>query len=140
MLEGLLPIALAATAQTAALPPAAAFGPQIEAIRAFARGSGEALWPGFGGAPFGFLLIEPHGETLLCHPRLPGGFTAIGRDPATGCDRAVRGPGNFGPGLLAAMPIFGPPATIVMGTPETTGLTPARWRATILHEHMHQWQ
>jgi hypothetical protein len=38
------------------------------------------------------------------------------------------------------MPVFGPPATIVMGTPESTGRTPAQWLRTILHEHFHQWQ
>ena len=27
-----------------------------------------------------------------------------------------------------------------MGTPEATGLKPADWRRTILHEHFHQWQ
>ena len=45
-------------------------------------------------------------------------------------------PGNW----LAAMPLFGPPSTIVMGTPASTGLTGPRWRSTVLHEHVHQWQ
>ena len=42
--------------------------------------------------------------------------------------------------LLAAMPVFGPPSTIVMGTPSSTGRTEAEWTRTILHEHFHQWQ
>lgn len=42
--------------------------------------------------------------------------------------------------LLAAMPVFGPPSTIVMGTPEATGLDRTTWVRTILHEHFHQWQ
>jgi hypothetical protein len=38
------------------------------------------------------------------------------------------------------MPLFGPPATIVVGTPEATGYKPVEWRRTVLHEHFHQWQ
>jgi hypothetical protein len=38
------------------------------------------------------------------------------------------------------MPVFGPPSTIVMGTPEATRLSLPRWRSTVFHEHFHQWQ
>lgn len=115
-------------------------GPELAQIRQVARGAGEALWPGYGSASFGFLLIEPGGETLLCHASAPPGFTAAGRDEATGCDRLVRPRGNLPGTWLAAMPLFGPPSTIVMGTPTATGLALPRWRSTILHEHFHQWQ
>lgn len=140
MFEALIQSAIAAAVQIAVPPPAVALAPHIQAMRDYARGPGEALWPGYGDAPFSVLLIEPQGETLLCHPRLPQGFTAAGPEPITGCPRAIRARSGFGGNLLAAMPIFGPPATIVMGTPEATGLATARWRATVLHEHMHQWQ
>ena len=133
-------LALWTAAAQPAAPSPGTFGPELARLRQVARDGGEALWPGYGSAPFGFLLIEPGGETLLCHPAAPPGFTAAGRDEATGCDRLVRPrstlPGNW----LAAMPLFGPPSTIVMGTPSATGLALPRWRSTILHEHFHQWQ
>ena len=109
-------------------------------MRAIARTAGEALWPGFGDAPFGFLLVGRDQELLLCQPSPPRGFTPAGRDETTGCDRLVRRRTGLPEGLLAAMPIFGPASTIVMGTRESTGLTLLRWRAAVLHEHFHQWQ
>lgn len=115
-------------------------GSELAALRELARIQGEALWPGYGTAPFSFLLVHGEREVLLCHPSLPAGFTRDGADAATGCDRFVRPRSGLPDALLAAMPLFGPPSTIVMGTPETTGLSPPRWRSTILHEHFHQWQ
>ena len=38
------------------------------------------------------------------------------------------------------MPVFGPPATIVVGTPEATERAPTMWLQVLLHEHFHQWQ
>jgi hypothetical protein len=113
---------------------------RLAATRAFAAAEGERLWPGYGAAPFGFLLLEPDKETLLCHASVPPGFTAAGRDAATGCDRYTRARGTLPAQLLAAMPMFGPPSVIVMGTPEATGFTPAAWTRFILHEHFHQYQ
>jgi len=131
---------LAFLSAQAAAPPPEPLAPEIATLRAFARERGDAVWPGFGAAPFGLLLIRGEREILLCHPTAPPGFTAEGRDAATGCPRLGRPRGALPAGLLAAMPIFGPPATIVMGTPEATRLGAARWRSTILHEHFHQWQ
>lgn len=37
------------------------------------------------------------------------------------------------------MPLFGPPSTIVMGTPAATRLDAGGWTRTVLHEHFHQW-
>ena len=115
-------------------------GAELAAIRATARQDGDAIWPGYGDAPFGFLLIEGDREILLCHPTAPPGFTDEGRDPATGCTRRTRARSGLPDTLLAAMPIFGPPSVIVMGTPEATGRELRWWRATIHHEHFHQWQ
>jgi hypothetical protein len=113
---------------------------ELVAARRLAASEGERLWPGLGTAPFGVLLVRPEGETLLCQPSLPQGFIAAGQDAATGCTRATR-PRSALPGnLLAAMPLFGPPSTIVVGTPAATGLSLPRWRATLQHEHFHQWQ
>jgi hypothetical protein len=101
---------------------------------------GDALWPGYGKAPFGFLLVKPDRETLLCDPRLPDGFVREADDPLLKCKRAS-GPSSWRkPSFLAAMPVFGPPSLIVMGTPKTTGRSLGDWKITILHEHFHQWQ
>lgn len=131
---------LVVTSFQPAAPALDALSPEIAAIRGLASGAGDALWPGYGDAPFGFLLLEPGGETLLCHTPVPAGFSPAGRNAATGCAQFTRPRGNFPADRLAAMPLFGPPSTIVMGTPEATGLSLPRWRATILHEHFHQWQ
>ena len=117
-----------------------ALGPQLLQVRRFAEVEGEAMWAGYGAAPFEFLLVESSVETLLCRTSVPAGFAPAGADKVTGCARFTRARTPLSDGLLAAMPLFGPPATIVMGTPETTGRTPASWLRTILHEHFHQWQ
>jgi hypothetical protein len=113
---------------------------ELAAAQAAARTEGERLWPGYGAAPFGMLLVRGDRELLLCHPSVPAGFRPAGLDAATGCHGFTRPRSSLAPNLLAAMPLFGPPSTIVIGTPEATQLAPARWRATIWHEHVHQWQ
>jgi hypothetical protein len=133
-------LAFAAIAASTLAAPAEPIGAELSALRDIARSQGEALWPGFGSAPFGLLLVHGEREVLLCHPSMPAGFSPDGADAATGCDRFVRPRSGLPDALLAAMPLFGPPSTIVMGTPETTGLSPARWRSTVFHEHFHQWQ
>lgn len=115
-------------------------GTSLLQVRRFAEVEGEALWPGYGTATFEFLLVEASAETLLCRKSVPPGFTADGQDELTGCARYLRPRTGLSDKLLAAMPLFGPPPTIVMGTPETTSRTPASWLRTILHEHFHQWQ
>ena len=134
-------VALAAQATQVTVPTRPPdWGAELAMLQGIARGPGEALWPGFGTAPFGMLVIERDGETLICHPSLPTGFATPSRDAATGCDRSMRPRGNLPDSLLAAMPVFGPPSTIVVGTPQATGVSLARWRLSILHEHFHQWQ
>jgi hypothetical protein len=131
---------LLAASGAAPFDVASRLAPDLAAMRAFAARTGERLWPGYGTAPFGFLLISPSGETLLCHPDRPDGFTSGPKEPHTGCSSAVRPRSSLPDALLAAMPLFGEPSTIVMGTPEATGRSPDAWRLTILHEHFHQWQ
>ena len=113
---------------------------ELASAQAIARAEGERLWPGYGEAPFGMLLVRGDREILLCHPTVPAGFTAAGTDSATGCPAFTRPRSALPPNLLAALPIFGPPSSIVIGTPDATGLALPRWRATIWHEHFHQWQ
>ena len=104
------------------------------------RDKGEVLWPGFGKVPYGFLLVEAEREILLCDGRLPVGFVKQKDNAILSCPQAV-GPTSWRkPNFLAAMPVFGPPSVIVMGTPVTTGKTISEWKITILHEHFHQWQ
>jgi hypothetical protein len=129
-------LAASATAQRPE-PPHASMLADIAAARSVAAESGDDLWPGLASAPFGFLFVHADGETLINDARTPDGFTRIGVGP----DRVATGPTSWrSPSLLAAMPVFGPPSVIVMGSPATTGLSPVRWRLTVLHEHFHQWQ
>ena len=134
-------LAAAALAQGAA-PQATApdVGGHLAEIRAFSSKDGERVWTGYGQAPFGFLLIDAKEETLLCRDTAPDGFEPAGTDAKTGCARYTRPRSNLPDTFLAAMPIFGPPAVIVMGTPASTGRSEASWARTILHEHFHQWQ
>lgn len=120
--------------------PAPTIGSDLAGMRGFAARHGETLWRGYGSAPFGFLLVSRDHETLLCEDRVPAGFTAGARDPDTRCATATRGRSWVKETFLAAMPLFGPPSTIVMGTPESTGRGRGEWLRTILHEHFHQWQ
>lgn len=139
MLRHFLPLAAVAMfASSATAQPAASIIPLVADARDMAVSTGEQLWPGYGSAPFGLLLVEDASETLLCQHAT--GFEPIGTDPATGCEVSRRLPSGLPTGVMAAMPIFGPPWTIVVGTPEATGLSPAGWTLTVLHEHFHQWQ
>lgn len=132
-------IALAATAMTVG-GQTERLGPTLKATRAFAAEKGDTVWPGYGRAPFGFLLVDGDKEVLLCQPKAPADFSAAGIDAATGCKILTRPRTNLPDTLLAAMPIFGPPTTIVMGPPEAAGATRAEWVRVILHEHFHQYQ
>jgi hypothetical protein len=134
------PAASSTPASPSVSDAATTLGPKLARLRGFARTKGERLWTGYGTASFGFLLVGEQSETLLCHPSAPAGFVPAGRDPATGCVRLTRGRSGLSGGLLAAMPLFGPPSTIVMGSPAATGRPEGDWLRTILHEHFHQWQ
>ncbi len=112
----------------------------LKAAQAVVRESGDGLWPGYAAAPFGFVLVEADREVLLCDDRMPEGFSAAQVAAGLDCPQAV-GPTSWRQAsLLAAMPVFGPPSVIVMGSPEATGLETADWQRTIFHEHFHQWQ
>lgn len=115
-------------------------GRSIADVRSFARTAGDRLWPGYGSASFEFLLVAGDKEELLCRKEVPEGFAADGTDKASGCAKYERPRSGLPDKLLAAMPIFGPPSTIVMGTPAATGRSEPDWTRTILHEHFHQWQ
>ena len=130
----------AAAMLCAASAPPVDLGSHLSQVRSFSASEGEAVWPGYGTAPFGFLLVGDKDETLLCRDSAPDGFAPAAAEKATGCKRYTRARSALPNTFLAAMPIFGPPAVIVMGTPESTRRTEASWVRTILHEHFHQWQ
>jgi hypothetical protein len=137
-----LSLLLLVTAPAALAAPAAApdVGQSIAQVRNFAESTGDELWRGYGSAPFEFLLVAGDKEELFCRAAAPEGFKADGTDSASGCARYVRPRSGLPDKLLAALPVFGPPSTIVMGTPQSTGRSDADWTRTILHEHFHEWQ
>src|SRR5690349_4033733 len=111
----------AALAATAASAEPVDVSRRLAEVRAFSINTADEVWPGFGSAPFGLLLIDGDRESLLCHVTLPQGFQAAGRDAKTGCTLSSRPRSGFPDTLLSAMPLFGPPSVIVMGTPVATG-------------------
>lgn len=113
---------------------------ELAKARKIVRKSGNSVWKGFGTAPFGTLLVTPDYERLLCDERLPEGFQELPENKILKCEQSEGPPSWRQPNLLAAMPAFGPPSVIVMGTPEATGRSRAEWTATVFHEHFHQWQ
>lgn len=117
-----------------------AIAPALAQAQAVARIGGERLWPGYGSAPFGFLYINGPAEWLICQPGSPAGFRHVKTDSATGCPLLTRPRSTLPDNLLAAMPVLGAPATIVMGSPASSGRSEADWKRVILHEHFHQWQ
>jgi hypothetical protein len=131
---------VASVAVALASPAPADTGRELHALRSLAAAHGEQLWPGFGSAAFGFLILEQDREILICRPTAPASFKPDGEDAATGCPRFVGPRGKLPANMLAAMPMFGPPWTIVMGPPPTQADKLPRWRSTVLHEHTHQWQ
>ncbi len=144
----ILILAFAATLSTPAQPnntetpalisPDVASG--LKVARKIVRQNGNSLWLGYGNAPMGLLLVTKDKEILLCDSRTPDGFSAAKIETTLNCTQS-EGPKSWRqPTFLAAMPVFGPPSVIVMGTPETTGKSLADWTLTIFHEHFHQWQ
>ena len=113
---------------------------EIASLQRVAATAGETIWRAFGTSPFGFLILESDREVLLCRDSAPAGLKADGTDPATGCPRYVRPRTQLPADLLAAMPLFGPPWTIVMGPAPVAPDRLPSWRSTVLHEHTHQWQ
>lgn len=98
-----------------------------------------AVWPGWERTPMVLLLVGDSTEYLIDHPRPTPDFTRIGRDPLLDREVLVR-PRRFPSTLLATFPAVGGLSTIVVGSAERTGKSPAEWVLILLHEHFHQWQ
>lgn len=101
--------------------------------------NGIDLWKDFDKAPKGLLLTLPDKEVLFCHGSHVDGFRHYQISDELKCDAQER-TSQFPKNLLAAMPIAQGKSTIVMGTPDSTGLDPASWIHTVFHEHFHQYQ
>jgi len=119
-------------------PPSQLLRETLRDARAYAA-FGDNIWKGYSASPFDVLLVENERETLFCRNERVAGFEALEDDPITGCSMQSRAR-IFNPGLLASFSAFGAAETIVIGTPEATGLDPLTWSLTLLHEHFHQHQ
>ena len=111
----------------------------IAEARTQLQGAARELWPGWSETPFGLVLVGETDERLVCDDRAPEGFGPATHEPQTGCEIRSR-PRTFPTGLLASMPVFGPPSSVVVGEPGLTGQDHASWTLTLLHEHFHQHQ
>lgn len=110
----------------------------IEA-RDISRAIGNSVWPGLSEAPETVLLIAGETEYLICHPSPVEGFAQQPSLDLDGCSVQTRGR-VFPPALLASFPAVDGTPTIVVGTPDATGMTSRDWMRTLLHEHFHQWE
>lgn len=99
----------------------------------------EDRWPDWASAPEAVLMVSGDWEFLFGHPAPDGTFRVTTESPVAGRPVLVRERAHP-PGLLATFPAVGGVSTIVIGTPEATGLNPTRWILTLLHEHFHQLQ
>jgi len=105
--------------------PASTAGAIADATKLMDRVA-DQVWPGWGSAPTQLLLVTDSTEYFLPTPR-------------TGAVAWQR-PRVFSPAFLATFPAVGGVPTIVIGTPERTGLPRDRWILTVEHEHFHQFE
>jgi hypothetical protein len=94
----------------------------------------DRIWPGWSKTPPPLLLVTEKAEFLTHHAAPPQGFTRL-------AEGVYARPRQFGTGLLATFPAFGPPSVIVIGEPQNTAAkTSTPWLITVMHEHFHQLQ
>ena len=125
--RSLLPLVLAfgivTSARGQALPAAVDSG--IALADRLARGPGEALWPGWAGAPGQLLIIGDSVQSFI---------------PAFGSAVQWTRPRAFPPEMQATFPAVDGVPTIVIGAPVASHQPVQRWALTLLHEHLHQLQ
>ncbi len=97
------------------------------------------VWPDWHDTPFPILLVADDEEWLVDYPRIPDGFAPGGFSAVLDADLLTRAR-QFDAGLLAAFPAFGPPAVVVVGTPQATAKASTAWVLSVAHEHFHQRQ
>ncbi|WP_436515407.1 hypothetical protein [Ekhidna sp. To15] len=111
---------------------------RIKEAKRISNQFGDSIWKDFSEAPFAILLVMDDYEYLIEHSSPPGDFEEIGYDTLIG-SKTYRRPTQMNKGFLATFPFAGI-STIVIGTPENTGLNSTEWMITLLHEHFHQYQ
>jgi hypothetical protein len=99
---------------------------------------GDSIWKGISETPFTLILVTDSVEFLINHPSPPSDFTLLGYDSILSSIVYSRRT-TFNKHFLATFPAIDRINTIVVGTPENTGLTSTAWIITILHEHFHQY-
>jgi hypothetical protein len=134
VLFGVVAVPVAVAAEEAVLAP---WREDLTAALSLREAVAEAVWPGWT-APFDLLLLDGEREVLVGRSPAPDGFDPAAADAELG-PVATRG-AVLPARLLATMPLFGPPPTLVVGSPAGTGKTPTEWILVLLHEHFHQWQ
>lgn len=108
-----------------------------EAIE-ISRQLGGNIWDGLNEPPFSILLIMDDFEYLIDHNETPDDFRKVGFDTLLNTIVYKR-PTQMNKAFLATFPFAGI-NTIVIGTPENTGLNSTQWIITLLHERFHQYQ
>ncbi len=99
---------------------------------------GDSIWPSYNDPPFAILYIMDDYEYLINHPKPPKDFEQFGYDSLMKSS-LFRRAAQMNKGFLATFPFEGI-NTIVIGTPENTGLNSTGWIITLLHERFHQYQ
>jgi hypothetical protein len=92
------------------------------------------IWPGWSDVADPVLLVTPDTEFLTHFPSVPVDFKG-------GADGFSWRPRKFGTNFEATLPVFGPPAVILIGEPaHTASKTSTPWVIVLMHEHFHQLQ
>ena len=98
---------------------------------------GEQIWKGLDKAPFALILVTDSLEFLINHPTPTQDFLFLKNDSLFPLPVYYR-KAVFDKHFLATFPAVNGVNTIVVGTPENTGLISPVWIITVLHEHFHQ--
>ena len=99
---------------------------------------GPQVWPDFQTNSAAILLIDGESEYALGREQAPSGFEVVTDDRFLGRPVFARGR-QYSPYLLATFPVEGV-STVVIGTAEQTGRSPAAWVLTVAHELFHVFQ
>ncbi len=99
---------------------------------------GGLIWSGYNDPPFSILYITDEYEYLIEHYYQPDDFERMEYDTIIH-STLHRRKTQMNKGFLATFPFAGL-NTIVIGTPENTGLNSTEWIITLLHERFHQYQ
>lgn len=111
---------------------------RISEARKISSQFGDLIWEGFNKPPFSILFVTDEMEYLMDHYYQPDDFEQLDYDTVIQTTIHHR-PSQMNKAFLATFPFAGL-NTIVIGTPENTGLNTTEWIITLLHERFHQYQ